>query len=371
MYFYSMHMVSETTGWGVGRTKDQKEGMSLIQEWSIFHTTDGGCHWEVVKTWDLSYPINSFFLSEGTVWVTIGHHLTHTSNAGTTWEEVALPLTADESAVITHLTFLDARTGWLIAQIHQSSAPPKSAPLAALFHTNNGGRSWSQLHRVSRETSSFFPNGITFLTATTGWMTAGSLLLMTRDGGRTWQPQTLPLPAGVRSESGLSLQAPRFFSAHDGVLSACINNSHDGTPNGFLVFVTHDGGQSWQSQPFVIKDYNQVYEKRCRERDEKRLKEMKNGERIRWKRDLVYRGTPAPQFTDMHFGWVGRPSLEFFTTNDGGEHWEQLELDPLSEEDGAIQFINSRVGWSLIRSKDTFSTQLCKTTDGGKTWTQL
>ena len=105
--------------------------------------------------------------------------------------------------------------------------------------------------------------------------------------------------------------------------------------------------------------------------DAKRLKEMKPGESIRMHRELVYRSTPAPQFTDMQFGWVGRPSLEILTTHDGGEHWVQLELDPWPADDNPIQFINSRVGWRLIRDQDMFSRQVCKTADGGKTWTQL
>ena len=97
--------------------------------------------------------------------------------------------------------------------------------------------------------------------------------------------------------------------AHDGVLSASINGAHDGTPNGFLVFVTHDGGLTCQSQPFVAEDYNQVYQKTLKPGDAN---------------DSVYWAKTAPQFTDMQFGWVGVPYLEMFTTSDGGKHWQRL-----------------------------------------------
>ncbi len=372
MYLASMHMINETIGWGAGEPRDHKDLMLETGEWSIFHTTDGGGHWQAVKTWGFS-DITPFFLSETTAWVAFNHHLTRTSNTGTTWEVYTLPFAADESARIIHLTFLDTHTGWFIAQVYPASAPPKSAPFVTLYHTNDGGKHWSQLFRVSSESSSSprMNSGITFLTATTGWMTSGSLLLTTRDEGRTWQPQPLPLPAGVESFNGLRLQAPRFFSAQDGIISASRSDPHASTPNGFVVFVTHDGGQNWQSQPFVIKDYDQIYAEKCRAMEEKRRKEAKSGESLRFYRDLAYRGTPAPQFADMQFGWVGLPGLEMSTTRDGGKHWEELKLPPMPQRNSRIQFINSRVGWSLTESQEMFSSRVYRTIDGGKTWTRL
>lgn len=376
MYLSSMHMVNETTGWGIGEPEDHEDLMGATHEQSIFHTTDGGSYWKVVKTGDFSPGTIPFFLSEATAWIATNHHLIHTSNAGILWEEVALPLAAGESAQIMHLTFLNAHTGWLIAQIYHSSAPPKSEPLTVLYHTNDGGTSWHQLLRISEQSwDNRWGKKITFLTATTGWMASGSLLLTTRDGGYTWQPQTLPLPVGVESFSELRFETPRIFSAQDGIISACRSDLHDSTRNGFVVFVTYDGGQNWQSLPFVLKDYNQVHEKRYQMLLEKKMKEMKeanNGETTFWfARDLIYRTTPAPQFADMQFGWVGWPSLEMSTTRDGGEHWEVLELDTLPQGVEQIQLVNSRVGWGLMRSKDVFSTQVCQTIDGGKTWTRL
>jgi photosystem II stability/assembly factor-like uncharacterized protein len=116
--------------------------------------------------------------------------------------------------------------------------------------------------------------------------------------------------------------------AHDGVLSASINGAHDVTPNGFLVFVTHDGGLTWQSQPFVAEDYHQVYQKMLKPGDAN---------------DSVYWATTAPQFTDMQFGWVGEPYLEMFTTGDGGKHWQRLELRSLPKNVEQLQFISSDV----------------------------
>jgi hypothetical protein len=116
--------------------------------------------------------------------------------------------------------------------------------------------------------------------------------------------------------------------AHDGVPSTSINGAHDGRPNGFLVFVTHDGSLTWQSQPFVAEDYFQVYQKTLKPGDAN---------------DSVYWATPAPQFTDMQFSWVGVPYLEMFTTGDGGKHWQRLELRSLPKNVEQLQFISSDV----------------------------
>src|SRR5262249_13357978 len=101
---YSIHMVSETTGWGViiGVVKDQKGVISATGERDVLHTTDGGCHWKTVKTWKTSPGalVMPFFLSGTAAWVTIENHLTHTSDAGKTWQTDDLPLASDESVVI-------------------------------------------------------------------------------------------------------------------------------------------------------------------------------------------------------------------------------------------------------------------------------
>jgi photosystem II stability/assembly factor-like uncharacterized protein len=358
MYVSSIHMGSQTTGWGVieGTRKVQNVVVNLPGETRLLHTIDSGCHWKIVKTFSFPAPVitTPFFLSETTVWIASENHLVHTADAGKTWQTDDLSLAAGESAVIRDLTFLDNNTGWLIAEIMAASAPPKSGPAAVLFHTSDGGHHWSQLLRVSPENISTSPwnagSRLSFLTATTGWMT-GDSLLQTLDGGKTWHPQPLPPPPGVTSLSGCQLDPPRFFSARDGILPASCNGAHPG----FLTLVTHDGGQSWQSQPFVAVNYNEVA---------RRLAPPGSGS------FAISLLTPSPSFTDMQFGWVGYPRLEEFTTRDGGKHWQRLDLSMLPKGVGPLEFANKDVGWALIGS-DALTSQLYRTIDGGKTWTPL
>lgn len=357
MYVSSIHMVSQTTGWGVVEAtgKDQRGVVvNMPGEMRLLYTIDSGCHWKIVKTFP--FPATAFttpfFLSETTVWIASENHLVHTADAGKTWQTDDLPLVAGESAVIRDLTFVDNNTGWLIAEIMAASAPPKSGAAAVLFHTSDGGHHWSQLLRVDPKDISTSPwnsgSRLSFLTATTGWMT-GDALLQTLDGGKTWHPQPLSPPPGATS--GFLLEPPRFFSARDGILPA----SSGGVHPGFFAFVTHDGGQSWQSQPFVAINYNEVA---------RRMAPPGSGS------FAIALGTPSPSFTDMQFGWVGYPQLEEFTTRDGGKHWQRLDLSMLPKGVGQLEFANKDVGWALIGST-ALTSQLYRTTDGGKTWTPL
>jgi hypothetical protein len=258
------------------------------------------------------------------------------------------------------------------------SLPFMARPLFFFSRQRMGGRNFRQVLRFSDHRTPVPGicawSALQFLDQQTGWITAAfparelpvtqrHWLYLSQDGGNHWTPQSLPLPPGIKPTCGLKLGQPRFFSLREGIIPASVNDSQDSTPNGFLTFVTQDGGRSWQSRPFVPKDYNQVYKNKCRAMYGTRMLDF-------------YLFTPAPQFTDMQFGWIGWPSLELLTTHDGGEHWEPLELDPLPQEHNPpwftqVQFVNSRVGWVVTRGVDYETSHLYKTSDGGRTRTPL
>ncbi len=201
-----------------------------------------------------------------------------------------------------------------------------------------------------------------FLNETTGWVTGTVLIAgtgssagwiyITRDGGQTWQLQNLDLPAGVKSISGLELSKPHCFSQQEGALPASVNMAHDGTPNGFFVYTTQNGGQSWQSKPFVEMDNNKI---------------VNENEGIH---TLVYHRTPAPQFIAKDFGWNGGGNQSWLLTTDGGRSWQRSEFPlPLSSQAG-LQFVSRNVGW-MNKVGNGQSSQFSMTNDGAKTWTQI
>src|SRR5262249_40896913 len=130
--------------------------------------------------------------------------------------------------------------------------------------------------------------GISFLNASTGWMTAyaGGLtnffwLYVTRDGGATWHHQALPRPPG-ETAAEFALVPPVFFNANDGIMTVSVGTM-SGDPY-VEVYVTHNGGETWQST------------------------------------------TPAPRFigvwlytfVDVNDGWIGNPDT-LYSTPDGGQ----------------------------------------------------
>ncbi len=110
--------------------------------------------------------------------------LSHTQDAGSSWQSIPLNLPFDTlnvpiSAVYTH--WIDAQTGWLVFK--QATGSQFSA--GVLFRTVDGGQTWMQLSIPIGEP-------VQFTSAREGWVAggpAGDELHRTTDGGETWQRQ--------------------------------------------------------------------------------------------------------------------------------------------------------------------------------------
>src|SRR6202167_528484 len=123
-----------------------------------------------------------------------------TADGGRTWTESAVFQT---SAPAARLSFADASHGWLLL------SPPfrgPGQPVTWLSRTSDGGLRWSPAATGAPPgnygTNSFCqPLNLTFLTATTGWVSIGcraqAEFLVSHDGGGNWAAQPLPLPAGI------------------------------------------------------------------------------------------------------------------------------------------------------------------------------
>ena len=368
-YLSSIAMQNETTGWGQNYT--QKGGVPSglpTAEQTIVHTADAGCHWTLVKSWKYSMEPSPaffpFFLSAAQAIVYVNGNLFLTSDGGMSWSSPTMPVGAQQHVLPLHIFFLNEHLGWMLAALsHEGTLQSYD-----LLRSTDGATSWTRLH-TSFPMALDAGNHITslsFLNETIGWITGTSSdlngkerswIFLTHDSGKSWQEQRLPAPQGYASSSSLVLGQPRFFSPRDGILPA---STRLNPPVGISVFLTHDSGQSWQSQPFfTLKDvaFNP---------------ELSGGPQI-------------PAFTSPSIGWSsiligeGRDTpanLSLFRTADAGHSWQPFNQSlPVRPSDPGFQFITGQLVFALAYTGEAANfqapSQLYRTTDGGKTWTTL
>jgi len=200
--FLTLQMTDQVNGWGMAQKSGKTSGLFLIR------TTDAGLQWLNVSPWgSSSSPANgaTAFLNKDTAWVAVPDPALNLSAQGIT-----------------------------------------------LYHTNDGGKSWHNLHVKTGfpNATAVFPVSFSFADTTHGWLMVQSErsisssqgeLLTTVDGGQTWtviantygsggEPGSLPFAGDIR-----------FIDPTTGWLTGGRVSSH-----GNLLYVTHDGGRTWQ-----------------------------------------------------------------------------------------------------------------------------
>jgi photosystem II stability/assembly factor-like uncharacterized protein len=249
---------------------DPQRGWAVGDRGVIWHTEDGGQHWELQRT-DLTCSLESvWFIDPKRGWAAGGysHPYTHTSSGvllmtedgGRTWHagpRNVLP-------AVKRIRFFDARHGWAVG--NASGLFP-----SGIFTTDSGGRTWSPVPGAktagwtaadfldplngalagrsgalgvvrrggigAAQTPPFGLRGlarIELVPPVHGWLVGeGGLLMRTDDLGTTWQSPPGRLPDGVERQfdlTALAVRGPRVWAA--------------GTP-GTRVLFTADAGQTW------------------------------------------------------------------------------------------------------------------------------
>lgn len=191
--FVPQHLafVSLTTGWVIGVAPGQETraaGADRGESLMVLRTTDGGRHWQ--QQFAQGYP-------EGLV-----------------------------GSI--DICFLNATTGWFLTSNLATWA-------GELYYTANGGAEWQKINEIKcvRPT----PTQVRFVTPEVGWLPldvgAGPIaggLLLTRDGGRTFNPV---------EDAGESVREVAFVSPQQGWAVGTAPNYGD------YLLRTTDGGRSW------------------------------------------------------------------------------------------------------------------------------
>lgn len=365
----SIHMLDTTTGWA--QITD-----GLIARFVVLRTTDGGSHWQDVTPPQLitavdDNPAKLYTQNATTAWVTdtlpvpgsrpARYHAVvfHTTDAGQTWQRIALPPSVPDNSSILKIQFLNAQVGWITFLSPQTQDD--------YWQTNDGGQTWSHVTIPNPVKDQSF-GSITFVDQKTWWLRAmpfnnsRPVIYVTHDAGSTWHKHVLPVPAGV--SLGSLNEVAQFFSDRDGILVVS-----DGIYGDIVVYVTHDGGDTWQPTTPIL--------------------------RPRDSRKESY-STDIPVFADMNHGWIYEevnpiagtklPTMNrLITTTDGGQHWTTIEIQMPGGQKGQTvsldlldswlnpDFVSAKVGWLIgyyfPQASDLLQNVLFKTVDGGHTWT--
>lgn len=237
-------------------------------------------------------------------WVLQGERLLWTADGGATWVD-RTPMGIFARWLGVH--FEDPQRGW--ALVLDSARDGVSAWQA--LRTTDGGVTWQASGLpVSAELASlgeaaFFD----FVDENQGWLSvrlqsssAFSLgaLFSTQDGGQTWQMLSIPIGAAVHFADAL-------------------NGWTAGGAAGDELYVSRDGGRSWQSAAFVQAQ------------------------------GAVFYG--LPRFSDAAQGTIAvtvadpaQPRLEMYVTRDGGQTWQISGAVPLSAE--ALPGVMAPLAWA-------------------------
>ncbi|MDQ6709092.1 MAG: hypothetical protein M3Z11_00900, partial [Candidatus Dormibacteraeota bacterium] len=196
-----------------------------------------------------------------------------THDGGAHWQLLDLPV--DWSAAGAQDYFLTQALGWRLLPSLSVSGPGDGS-LATVQQTTDGGSHW--------RTVGILPPGawlgaLNFTDSQTGWIAASgskryawdakgnpipytppaALLYVTRDGGRTWGPVSVPLPQEAAANN-VRLESPILFGSRNGALEFEVTgpppsgvpeaqqqaSAGQGWTHSYIV-TTNDGGVHWSS----------------------------------------------------------------------------------------------------------------------------
>jgi photosystem II stability/assembly factor-like uncharacterized protein len=351
----NMRMFSKNAGWAIGTGSTDSND-------HVLSTQDGGATWIDVtptESFDPSLALRkqatAFFADAGHAWVTYQYLggppaatpplIWFTADGGQNWT-TSTPLDVGQGGdfyIPAVMQFTDMLHGWLL--VHAGNG--MSHDYVFLFSTLDGGKTWKRIVDpwTDNLNMSCTKTGIDFTDANTGLVTGDCngvvpnfiYLYRTTDGGSTWKPVRLPIPAKLpdiyTNESNACGSYSPGFSGQTGWVVVRCNSYGPGVVQSIL-YTSANGGETWSSHSLDAPV------------------------------DFVQFLAPSSSGASG-VGWFAGGG-RVYLTEDGGKTWQPVS--GLGGE-GQPDFIDQTTGWMV--AKAGVSITLVQTADGGATWTQL
>jgi photosystem II stability/assembly factor-like uncharacterized protein len=338
----TIKMFDLNVGWGIGNLPGRSD--------HVLRTADGGRTWTDVTppqsvpvaltSPDIelpALPVAAFFLDAATAWAVydvIDTGVWRTTDGGVTWQSSG-PLDVGEQgeyAMPYPILFLDSHIGWLMVHLGAGM----SHDYSSFFRSIDGGATWERLFSPTDTGGDEIccKTGIAFINAQVGVITHGQgpythgYIEWTQDGGRTWEHHELPPPPDnpdLFDTSFCDTLSPTVTEMGRVLIVVSCTDMNDSTRHRSLLYVTVDGGETWQIRPDP------------------------GGSLL---------------FLTVNTGWA--LSRDIYKTTDGGLTWTKIKS---VSWDGQFSFVDQLNGWAVARSDSEIA--LVHTSDGGRTWEEL
>jgi hypothetical protein len=355
----SVQMISASDGWAVLWTSNP--GLDTPAALEPARTTDGGRTWVVVTpsagraalarggllTMQAVSADRAWLAITGVSMKATPHRgqteVFLTGDGGRSWRQSA-PLPVADAELV---DFIDRSDGWLLDSL---GAAMQVNPVR-LYRSTDGGMHWSLV--AATASSALAPpgksglpvgcdkGGLSFASPRVGFITGGCNELavwVSRDGGRRWSLQRLPLPASTCAGYGCSIPAPQFIG-RTGFLTI-----DDDQTLAALLLASGDVGVRWHAV---------------------RLPAGAGRAQVRF--FSAASGIAVPVLGEL--GAIGRV---FYVTADGGKRWTAVPQGRRFGEIASVSFdfVSAATGfaWRSAGNSPGGPPPMYETTDSGRTW---
>lgn len=350
-----LHMIDSLSGWAwTAKTENR---------FALLHTGDGGQTWSDVSPKDFPFvPDGSFILDAETAWLQLynptpnSSGLARTTDGGKTWSVLNNALAFPSPSF--QAQFVTSQNGW--AESVDIGAGNVSIQL---YQTQDGGTQWKQIMVTGPVPDPTAPDGTLHLCNLCGdrlyydperlIITHGDLatrspgggvrLDVSTDAGRSWTSVQLNLPKSAYAPDLIVPGQPIFFHLNDGLLPVQMQDPNSSGPGtaALALYLTHDGGRTWQASPSILEKVNLF--------------------------DSVDALSPLDIYVTC--------GSNLCATHDGAQTWTTLQTNlnfassDTQESVSQFDFVSPMTGWALSGMAGSFS--LYETKDGGESWSRL